>query len=352
MTTVSEYKIAKRKDNISLSTIEKSTDNTQQIVIYEGKNNLPEVDVRFEGDTAWLTQTQLANLYSKSPSTISEHIKHIYEEGELQEADTMTTKFGNPEFNTGQPPKYYNLDMIISVGYRVNSKTATAFRQWATARLKEYLQKGFLINDEFLKNQGGGNYFKELLARIRDIRSSEKALYRQVLDLYATSTDYNPKSLDSIEFFKIVQNKFHYAAHQQTAAEVIYNRADANKDFMGLTVFKGDLPVLEEVRIAKNYLTPDELNRLGRLVSAYFDLAELRAEEHQSMSMKDHLESLDKILDDFGKGILTNAGSVSHNQAMDKAETEYRKYQVKTLSKVESDYLEILKSVEQDSKHV
>ena len=240
--------------------------------------------------------------------------------------------------------------MIISLGYRIKSDIATHFRQWATARLREYLIQGFTMNDEFLKNNGGGLYWKKLLSRIRDIRSSEKILYRQVLDLYATSADYDPKSLHSIKFFKIVQNKLHYAAHKQTASEVIYNRADSDKEFMGLTVFAGDLPVLEEVRIAKNYLSEKELEKLNRLVSAYFELAELRAMNQQVMHMADHIASLDKLLFDYGEGVLTNAGKVTHNKAIEKAEKEYRKFQTKTLSSVEKAYLENIKLLEKKIK--
>ena len=236
--------------------------------------------------------------------------------------------------------------MIIALGYRIKSPIATNFRIWATERITEYITKGFSINDEFLKQQGGGQYWKELLNKIRDIRSSEKVLYRQVLDLYATSVDYNPKALESINFFKIVQNKLHFATHLQTASEVIYNRSDSDKDFMGLTTFKGDLPVLDEVRIAKNYLSKEELEQLNRLVSAFFDLAELRAMQHQPMKMQDWVKELDDLLGKYGKGVLTSAGKVSHEQAMEKAEKEYRKFQVKTLSEVERNYLDSLKQLE------
>ena len=244
--------------------------------------------------------------------------------------------------------EHYNLDMIISLGYRIKSGVATQFRIWATQRLNEYIRKGFTLDDERLKGNGGGNYFKELLNRIRDIRSSEKALYRQVLDLYATSSDYDAKSVETILFFKTVQNKLHYATNEQTAAEVIYNRADADKEFMGLTTFKGDLPELNEVRIAKNYLTEDELFRLNRLVSAFFDLAEIKAKEETLMKMKDWIVELDKFSNSYGKGVLKNAGSVSHEQAIEKAEKEYRKYEVKTLNAVEKAYLESLKQIEKE----
>lgn len=297
-----------------------------------------------DGDTVWLTQDQMAELFEKSKSTINEHIQNIYAENELVENETMR-KFGNSEFST-KPTNYYNLDVIISVGYRVKSLRGTQFRVWATQRLREYIVKGFVLDDERLKGNGGGNYWKELLDRIRDIRSSEKALYRQVLDLYSTSIDYDPKSKTSIEFFKVVQNKLHYATNKQTAAETIHERADAEKDFMGLTTFAGALPVLSEIGVAKNYLTEDELFRLNRLVSAFFDLAEIRAKEHTKMAMADWVNELDKFADNFGKGILKDAGGVSHQQALEKATDEYRKYQAKTLSPVEEAYLDHLKVLE------
>jgi len=225
------------------------------ILIYESEDGKPKIEVRVEDETVWLNQSQMSELFQKDIRTISEHIGNIYKEGELVKDFTIKAKSGNSGIGLVKPTKYYNLDVIIAVGYRVKSIQGTKFRIWATARLREYITQGFTMNDEFLKNNGGGVYWKKLLARIRDIRSSEKVLYRQVLDLYATSTDYNPKSLHSIKFFKIVQNKLHYATHEQTASEVIYNRANSDKEFMGLTVFAGDLPTLEEVRIAKNYLT-------------------------------------------------------------------------------------------------
>ena len=322
----------------------KKNNNSSGIIIYEGADGEPNIEVRVEGETVWLTIKQMAELFGKSRSTINEHILNIYAEKELQET-AFIRKIGNSDFST-KPTNYYNLDVIISVGYRVKSQRGTHFRQWATARLREYLVSGFTMNDEFLKNNGGGLYWKKLLSRIRDIRSSEKMLYRQVLDLYATSADYDPKSLYSIKFFKIVQNKLHYAVHKQTASEVIYNRADSDKEFMGLTVFAGDLPVLEEVRIAKNYLSEKELEKLNRLVSAYFELAELRAMDQQVMHMADHIASLDKLLSDYGKGVLIDAGKVTHKKAIEKAEKEYKKYQIKTLSPVEKAYLENIKLLE------
>ena len=245
---------------------------------------------------------------------------------------------------------YYNLDAIISVGYRVQSPRGTQFRQWATARLKEYMVKGFALDDDRLKGNAGGNYWKELLARIRDIRSSEKMLYRQVLDLYATSVDYDPHSAESIRFFQIVQNKLHYAAHGHTAAEVIFERADAQKPFMGLQTFPGEMPVLKDVGIAKNYLSEDELRVLNNLVSGYFDLAEINAIEHKPMKMSDYVRQLDAVLSSGGRQLLSGAGNVSHQQAMEKATAEYRKYQAQTLSPVEEAYLETIKGLETTAK--
>ncbi|MFA5855419.1 MAG: RhuM family protein [Candidatus Gracilibacteria bacterium] len=322
----------------------KKTEN--QIIIYEGDDGQSRLEVRVEGETVWLTQVDIAKLFGVQRPAITKHLQNIFESGELDEISVSSILEHTANDGKTYKTKFYNLDAIISIGYRVNSVTATRFRQWATNRLREYLVQGFTMNDEFLKNNGGGVYFKKLLARIRDIRSSEKMLYRQVLDLYATSIDYDPKSLHSVNFFKIVQNKLHYAVHKQTAAEVIYNRANSNKEFMGLTVFSGNLPTLEEVRIAKNYLTAEELEKLNRLVSAYFELAELRAINQQTMSMAEHIKTLDKLLGDYGAGVLADSGKISHEKAIEKAEEEYRKYQVKTLSPAEKDYLEAIKSLE------
>lgn len=323
-----------------------SNELQNRIIIYEGDDGHSRIEVHFSGETVWLTQAQLAELFKSSKANVSEHIKHIFDEKEL-EKDSVVRKFRTTASDgKNYDVEHYNLDLIISLGYRIKSQIATKFRIWATERLREYLTQGFTINDEFLKNNGGGEYFKKLLARIRDIRSSEKVLYRQVLDLYATSADYDPKSLHSLKFFKMVQNKLHYAVHKRTAAEIIYDRADSKKEFMGLTVFAGDLPTLEEVRIAKNYLTIEELEKLNRLVSAYFELTELRAMKRQTMSMAEHIKTLDRLLSDYGEGVLIDAGNISHEQAMEKAEKEYRKYQVKTLSKGEKDYLAVIKAVE------
>ena len=319
-------------------------DDQNQIIIYEGDDGQSHIEVRIEGETVWLTIDQMAELFNKGRSTINEHILNIYAEKELNEAESMR-KIGISDLST-KPTNYYNLDVIISVGYRVKSIQGTKFRQWATTRLKEYIIKGFAMDDERLKGTGGGNYWKELLERIRDIRSSEKVLYRQVLDLYATSVDYDSKSKESVLFFKTVQNKLHYATNEQTAAELIYSRADAKKEFMGMTNFSGTLPTKADSVIAKNYLTKDELYRLNRLVSAFFDLAEIKAQDKQPMKMKDWVAELDKFSEIYGKGKLTHAGKISHEKAVGKAEIEYRKYQVKTLSPVEKDYLETIKSIE------
>ena len=329
------------------------TDEYGEILIYQTDDGQTNIEVKIEDDTVWLTQQQMSELFQTSRTNVVEHIKHIYEERELDEISTcrnfrQVRKEGNREV-TRQIP-HYNLDMIISLGYRIKSVIATRFRQWATKRLKEYMIKGFTIDDERLKGNGGGNYWKELLDRIRDIRSSEKVLYRQVLDLYATSVDYNPHSEESVRFFKIVQNKLHYAAHGHTAAEVIYQRADAEKPFMGLTSFAGELPALKDIGIAKNYLEESELKVLNNLVSGYFDLAEINAIEHKPMYMDDYVKQLDSVLSSGNRKLLTGAGSVSHKQALEKAKSEYRKYQEITLTPVEKAYLESIKEVSNEVK--
>ena len=318
------------------------------IIIYKTEDGLTKIDVKIENETVWLSQQQMAELFSTSRTNIVEHINNIYLEQELDKDSTcqnfrQVRKEGNRTVSREIP--FYNLDMIISLGYRIKSKIATNFRKWATERLKEYMIKGFTMDDERLKGNGGGNYWKELLARIKDIRSSEKVLYRQVLDLYATAVDYDPKDEKSIQFFKIVQNKLHYATHGHTASEVIYERADANKPFMGLTTFKGELPVLQDVMIAKNYLNKEELKILNNLVSGYFDFAEIQAIRHNPMYMEDYIKQLDMILSSTGEKLLIGAGTISHDKAIEKAKSEYRKYQVKTISPVEKEYLKTLKEI-------
>lgn len=324
-----------------------------QIIIYQSEDGQTNIDVLLEDETVWLTQQQMSELFQTSRTNVVEHIKHIYEEGELEEDSTcrnfrQVREEGNRTVSRMMP--FYNLDMIISLGYRVKSRVATQFRRWATAILKEYMVKGFALDDERLKGNGGGEYWKELLDRIRDIRSSEKVLYRQVLDLYATSVDYDPKSSESIAFFKMVQNKLHYAVHGHTAAEIIYERADADKPFLGLKSFKGDFPVKSDIGIAKNYLDENELKILNNLVSGYFDFAEIQAMRHNPMHMSDYVQQLDNVLGSTGEQVLQGAGKISHKQAMEKAEAEYRKYQVQTLSPVEEAYLDTIKTLEKETK--
>ena len=323
-------------------------DNKSDFILFKTEDERISVDVRFEDESVWLTQEQMALLFGKAKSTINEHIQNVFKEGELNEA-SCTKKFGISEFQQ-KASNYYNLDVIISVGYRVKSQRGTQFRIWATQRLNEYIRKGFTMDDERLKNLGGGGYWKELLQRIRDIRASEKVFYRQVLDIYATSIDYDPKAEVSIAFFKKVQNKIHYAVHGQTAAEIIYNRADAEKEFMGLMTFPGSRPYLKDVVVAKNYLDERELRSLGQIVSGYLDFAERQAEREQSMTMKNWAEHLDNILTMSGEKLLLGAGSVSHEIAVEKASTEYKKYQQKTLSEAEKNYLESLKVLEKKSR--
>lgn len=328
-------------------------ENKGDIVIYRSENGDTKIDVHFQDETVWLTQAQLCELYQSSKANVSEHIKNIFEEGELEEGSTVRkfrTVQTEGDRSVSRELTYYNLDMIISLGYRIKSSIATQFRRWATKRLKEYMIKGFTVDDERLKNLGGGNYWHELLDRIRDIRSSEKVMYRQVLDLYATSVDYNPKSAESVAFFKMVQSKLHYAAHGHTAAEVIYERADAEKPFMGLRSFSGDFPTIKDISVAKNYLSEDELKILNNLVSGYFDFAEIQAMRHAPMYMNDYVENLDRILSSTGEALLTDAGKVSHTQAIEKAKAEYRKYQVKNLSPVEKEYLQTIRAIEKTAK--
>lgn len=326
----------------------KADTNDSKVIIYESDDGSLKIQVMLENETVWLSQQQLANLYQTSRTNIVEHIRNIYKEKELAKEATcrnfrQVRNEGKRQVKREIP--FYNLNLIISLGYRVRSKTATRFRQWATQRLKEYVVKGFTMDDERLKNLGGGNYWKELLDRIRDIRSSEKVLYRQVLDLYATSTDYAPNSKESIRFFKVVQNKLHYAAHGKTAAEVIVERSDANKPFMGLLTFsKGGL-IKKDIKIAKNYLKEKELKKLNNIVSAYFDLAETKAMSREPMKMKDWIIQLDRLIKVFDGNILNSAGSVSSAKALKRAESEYLKYQSKNLSHVEKAYFETIRNV-------
>ena len=321
-----------------------------EIIIYQSDEGV-KLDVRLEKQTVWLNIEQIARLFNKGRSTINDHILNIFKEGELDEKVVCrkfrhTTQHGALEGKTqSKEVKYYNLDVIISVGYRVKSIQGTRFRQWATERLHEYIVKGFTMDDERLKGLGGGNYWKELLDRIRDIRSSEKVMYRQVLDIYATSVDYDPRTDASRLFFKIVQNKLHYAAHGHTAAEVIYERADADQPFMGLTTFEGELPAIKDIKIAKNYLKENEIRILNNLVSGYFDFAEIMAMEHRPVYMMDYVKQLDTILQSTGRPLLKGSGSISHQEAMDKALGEYRKYQVMTLAPVEEAYLESINAL-------
>ncbi len=321
-----------------------------EIIVYQTADGNTRLDVRFDTDTVWLTLEQISGLFKRDKSTISRHIRNIFSEGELEKsavvANFATTAIDGKIYQID----FYNLDVIISVGYRVKSIIGTHFRKWATERLKEYMIKGFTMDDERLKGNAGGNYWKELLGRIRDIRSSEKVMYRQVLDLYATSVDYDPRSEESVKFFKIVQNKLHYATHGNTAAEIIYKRADAEKPFMGLKSFAGEFPAKRDISIAKNYLDETELKILNNLVSGYFDLAEINALEHRPMYMSDHVRQLDQILASGGRPLLSGSGTVSHEAAMKKAESEYRKFQEKTLSPVEEAYLTTLKAVEKKAK--
>ena len=318
-------------------------ENNSELIIYTTEDGKTQVDVRFDEDTVWLTQEQMAELFQRSKSNINEHISNIYSDGELLQESTMR-KFGISEFST-KPTYFYNLDMIISVGYRVKSQRGIQFRIWAANIIKEYMKKGFAMDDNRLKKLGGGGYFKELLERIRDIRATEKVFYRQVLEIYATSIDYDPKADTSIEFFKKVQNKIHYAVSGETAAEIIYNRADAEKDFMGLMTFAGNQPTLSEAKTAKNYLDEKELRVMGQLVSGYLDFAERQAEREIPMTMKDWADHLDGILTSSGEQLLAGNGSVSHDKAMLKAETEYKKYKQRTISDAERDYLDALKEL-------
>jgi hypothetical protein len=324
---------------------------SSELILYQTDNGETKIQTRLENETVWLTQDQMALLFGKAKSTINEHIKNVYEEKELDESTTIK-KFGISEFQQ-KAFNYYNLDVIISVGYRVKSLQGTKFRQWATARLREYLVKGFTMNDELLKQAGGGDYFDELLARIRDIRSSEKVFWRKVLDVYATSIDYDPHTETSQTFFKTIQNKMHWAAHGQTAAEVVYSRIDAAKPFLGLTNFKSTQPTQQEIAIAKNYLDEQEPNVLNRMVTAYLEVAELQALNRKPMYMTDWLQRVDDFLKMTGNDILTHAGSVSHQQALNRAEEQYRNYKQafkNELSKVEQDFVQHIEQTHKQLK--
>ena len=321
------------------------------ILIYASNDGNIKVDVNIQNEDIWMSQDVIANLYDTTKNNISMHLKNIFDEGELEKDSVvkklLTTASDGKKYNV----LHYNLDAIIAVGYRINSKKATEFRIWATKILKEYMSKGFALNDERLKNNGTSPYFEELLARIRDIRSSEKVFWRKVLDIYATSIDYNPKDKLSIDFFKTVQNKMHYATHGNTAAEVIFNRVNSEKENLGLTNFKGDYPTKNETEIAKNYLTEEELNILNRMVSAYLDVAEINALDRHPMTMQNWIDELDSFLRMTRKDILKDGGKVSHEQALKKAHEEYDKYMQTHLTTAEQDYLDILnKEIEEIDK--
>lgn len=328
-------------------------DEYGEIIFYQDGNDGVRVAVRLEQENVWMDQSQMAALYQTDRTNVGRHIHNIYQDQELQEELTSRSIVHEREEGervVSREIKLYNLDVIIALGYRVKSPIATHFRKWATERLKEYVIKGFTMDDERLKQAGGGMYWKELLDRIRDIRSSEKVFYRQVLDLFATSVDYNPKTEESRLFFSMVQNKLHYATHQHTAAELIYNRADAERAFMGLSSFKGDYPTLADAQTAKNYLSADELRLLNNLVSGYFDFAEIQAMNRQHVYMKDYVRQLDAILTATGQPLLDGPGVVSHAQAMKKAKDEYRKFQVRTLSPVEQAYLASICKLEKTAR--
>jgi hypothetical protein len=317
--------------------------NNGSIILYQTEDGKSRIEVTLCNDTVWLTADQMAELFQRNKSTISRHIKNVFEDGELNPDSVVaffaTTAADNKKYQVA----YYNLDMIISVGYRVKSHRGVQFRIWATQVLREYLVKGFAMNDDLLKRAGGGNYFDELLSRIRDIRSSEKVFYRKILEIYALSIDYDPRTETTMQFFKTVQNKMHFSVHGHTAAEIIYERANAEKDFMGLTSWTGALPKRTDVEIAKNYLSSDELDTLNRIVSLYLDFAELQAKSHKPMYMKDWIQKLDDFLKLSGKELLSHAGKISAELAKQKADTEYDKFKERTtysLSPVEIHFLE------------
>jgi hypothetical protein len=323
------------------------------LILYTTEDGKTQIDLRLQDGTVWLTQLQIAELFQATKQNISLHLINIFEDGELNQEATVKESLTVQTEGAREVKRtltLYNLDVILAVGYRVRSPRGVEFRRWASTVLKEYLEKGFALNDERLKNLGGGHYWKELLARIRDIRSSEKVMYRQVLDLYATATDYHPSSEESLNFFKMVQNKLHYAAHGHTASEVIYLRVDGTKPFAGLSTFKGSQPTQAEAMIAKNYLSEQELRVLNNLVSAYFDLAELNAIEQREMRMADYVRELDSILKSTGRRLLDNAGTVSTTRAQEKAKRELQRYKAITLDQVETDYLKTISSLEKQAK--
>lgn len=329
---------------------------SNELIIYNTEDGKAKINLKLEDGTIWLSQLEIAELFQSSKQNISKHIKAIFSDGELDEKVVVNYKLTTTRHGAMQGKEqsrkvaYYNLDMILAIGYRVRSPRGTQFRNYATTVLKEYLIKGFAMDDEKLKNLGGGNYFKELLDRIRDIRSSEKVFYRQILDLFATSTDYNSSSEEAKLFFATVQNKMHYAIHHNTASELIYKRVDSDKEFMGLTNFKGELPTLSEAKIAKNYLAENELKRLNALVSGYLDFAEMQAQKEIPMTMKDWVAHVDRILTATGEELLKDAGKITKKQMLKKVEQEYREYSNKTLTKVEQDYLEEIQNIEKIAK--
>ena len=318
-----------------MKTQDLTKDTRGEVVIYQSEEGKAAIDVILQDETVWLPIEQMSILFGKSRSTINEHILNIYKEGELSEADTVR-KIGISDFST-KPTNFYNLDVVISVGYRVHSVQGTRFRQWATQRIHEYIIKGYTLDDERLKGNGG-RYFRELLQRIRDIRSSERNLYQQVTDIYATAVDYDPKAEITRQFFATVQNKMHYAAHQHTAAEVVYDRVDNEKPMLGMTNFKGNYITKDDVTIAKNYLTEIELHRLNLLVSQFFDYAELQAMEQHPMTMQEWIDELDRVLSNNRRPLLEGSGSISHQQAQEKAEHEYTIYRQREMNQLESDY--------------
>ena len=324
--------------------------SNSEILFYQTADGQTKIDVRLEDETVWLTIDQMSQLFQKARSTINEHIINIYQEEEL-EKEASLRKIGNSDFST-KPTNYYNLDVIISVGYRVKSHQGTKFRQWATVRLKEYIVKGFTMNDDLLKKAGGGNYFDELLARIRDIRSSEKVFWRKVLDIYATSIDYDPSLEVSKRFFQTVQNKMHWASHGHTAAEIIYQRANYNKKNLGMSNFKGKYPTKQETEIAKNYLTEEELNVLNRIVTAYLELAEVQALNQEPMYMKDWIEQLDSFLKMARKDILTHAGTISHQEALQKAHAEYKKYMELPKNEISEEEKHFIEQIDETHKKI